>query len=263
MDMETFEDLRKEIEQLRSKQPTLNSHEIWEHLVKNSDRQKPLEEITVETCLVAYFDYPEEETVKIKARNGDLDYLERNNKALMELLKTKLASTKPILPVTKNTQSESEDTQSEPEDTEKEIQLGAEYKELNSLHTALDIDRWVSARGNLALQLLRDINPGRSYEDIDHKLLFRCIREITLGNPKLSSRQIWRRLNQESDSENSWEEVVVEAWLLVAFDYPIEKTVQIKAHDLQVRQSERDRLDKEISFNNFTKSKSLFIVNMV
>ncbi|TGO31740.1 hypothetical protein BHYA_0421g00050 [Botrytis hyacinthi] len=271
INVETFEDLRKEIEQLRSEQPTLNSHEIWEHLVENSDRQKSLEEIKVEICLVACFDYPEEETVKLKAKKANLEYLENDNKWLMELLKNKLISTKPIQSATKSTQSESEDIQSDSKDTEsesediqsesKEIQLGAEYTELGSRHTALDIDRWISARGNLALQVLRDINPGRSYNDIDHKLLFRRIQKLTLGHPKLSSRQIWRRLKEEPDSQDSLEEVVVEAWLLVAFDYPIEKTVQIKAHDLQVRQQEQDRLNKEISVKDFLKKWYTYLIS--
>ncbi|TGO22094.1 hypothetical protein BPAE_0183g00270 [Botrytis paeoniae] len=261
INIETFEDLRKEIEQLRSEQPTLNSHKIWEHLVKNSDRQKPLEEITVETCLVAHFDYPEEETVKIKARKADPEYSESDNKGLMEFLKTRPTSTKPILPVTKDTQSESEDIQSDSTDTQpepkdiqsdsKEIQLGAEDTKLDSRYTELDIDRWVSARGNIVLQLLKHINPGRSYEDLDHELLVRRIHKLSFGQPKLSSRQIWRRLNEEPDSQNSLEEVVVEAWLLVGFDYPMEKTVQIKAQESQVRQKELDRVDKQLSVNNF------------
>ncbi|KAF7867528.1 uncharacterized protein EAF02_009719 [Botrytis sinoallii] len=263
INVETLEDLRKEIEQLRSQQPSLNSHEIWEHLAKNLDRQKPLEEITVETCLVAYFDYPEEETVKIKARKAKSEYLEGENKVLMELLKTKSTSTKPILPVTKNTQSESEDIQSDSNDTQsesediqsesKEIQPGAEDTELGSRPTPLEIERFVTTRGNMVLQLLKDMNPGRTYETLNHKLLFRRIAGLRSGNPKLTPRQIWRRLNEELDSQNSLEEVVVEAWMVVGFDYPLEKTVQMKAHESQVRQSERDRVEKELAASAFIK----------
>ncbi|KAF7917846.1 uncharacterized protein EAE97_011984 [Botrytis byssoidea] len=268
---ETFEDLRKEIEKLRSEQPTLNSHEIWEHLVKNSDRQKPLEEITVEICLVACFDYPEEETVKFKATKANLEYMENDDKCLMEFLKNRFTSTKPIQPATKSTQSESEDIQSDSKDTESEsediqsesrdIHLGAEYTKSGSRHTALEIDQWISVRGNLALQVLRDINPGRSYNDIDHKLLFRRIQALTSRQPKLSSREIWRRLNEEPGSQNSLEEVVVEAWLLVAFDYPIEKLVQIKAHEHQVRQYEEDRLNKDLSAKDFIRKWYAFLMS--
>ncbi|TGO46474.1 hypothetical protein BCON_0322g00020 [Botryotinia convoluta] len=247
INVETFEGLRKEIEQLRSKQSTLNSHEIWEQLVKNSDRQKPLEEIMVETCLVAYFDYPEEQTVKIKARKADPEYSESDNKGLMEFLKTRPTSTKPILPVTKDTQSESEDIQSD----SKEIQPGSEDTELNSRDTETEIGQWLSERENIVLQLLKDIDPGRSYEHLDHKSLFRRIHKLSLEQPNLSSRQIWRRLNEEPYSQNLLEEVVVEAWLLVGFGYPTKKTVQIKAHESQVRQSELDRVNKQPSVNRF------------
>ncbi|KAF7890234.1 hypothetical protein EAF00_008549 [Botryotinia globosa] len=283
--VETLDKLRKAIEQLRSEQPTLNSHEIWEHLSKSSDIQKTLEEITVDLCLVAGFDYPEEETVKFKAWKDNLGCLDNDNERLMEFIKNKLTKTKTIQPTTKSTQSESEDIQSDSKDTEsesediqsdsrdtqleykdkqsdsKEIQLGAEYIELGSRLTAFEIDQWISVRGNLALQVLRDISPGRSYNDIDHKLLFRRIQKLTSMQPKLSSHQIWRRLNEEPDSQNSVEEVVVEAWLLVAFDWPMEKTVQLKAHEHQVRQHEQDRLNKDTSAKDFIRKWYAFLMS--
>ncbi|TGO82214.1 hypothetical protein BPOR_0888g00030 [Botrytis porri] len=266
--VETFEDLRNEIEQLRSEQPTLNSHEIWEYLVKSSERQKPLEEITVETCLVAHFDYPEERTVKLKAKKADPEFSESDNKGLMEFLKTRPTSTKPILSVTKDTKTESEDIQSDSKDTQseskdiqsgsedtqldlKEIQSGTEDTEFGSTDTATKIDQWVSQRGNIVLQLLKHIDPGRTFEYLDHKSLFRRIHKLRLGQPKSSSRQIWRRLNEELDSQNLLEEAVVEAWLVVGFDYPMHKTVQLKAHESHVRQKDLDRVNKDLSVNRF------------
>ncbi|KAF7945107.1 hypothetical protein EAE96_009887 [Botrytis aclada] len=260
--VETFEGLRKDIEQLRSEQPTLNSHEIWEHLVKNSDRQKPLEEITVETCLVAYFDYPEEETVKIKARKADPEYSESDNNGLMEFLKTRPTSTKPILPITKDTQADSEDIQSDSREIQcdskeihsdsKEIQPGAEDTESDP-EADFNTASWISTRAKMVLQLVEAINPGRSYEDSDHELLYRRIDKLSSEQPKLSSRQVWQCLNEGQDSHDSLEEVVVEAWLIVAFQYPMEKTVHVKAHQDQLRHAELERTNKQLSVKLFIK----------
>ncbi|KAM0130638.1 hypothetical protein ACHAO1_007771 [Botrytis cinerea] len=245
INIETSEGLRKEIEQLRSKQPTLNSHEIWEHLVKNSDRQKPLEEIMVETCLVAHFDYPEEETIKRKARKADLEYLESDNKRLMERLQTKNANTKPILPVTKDTRPDSEETQ-----------LGAKDTELDSRDTKTDIDEWVSDYENTVLEILEALDPKLSYGHLHHKSLFRRIHKLRLVQPNLNSRQIWRRLNEDPESQNSVDEVVVEAWLIVGFNYPMEETIQVKAYKNLVRKcaQAQDRIVKDPDFNMFVKN---------
>lgn len=246
IDIETFEGLRKEIEQLRSNQPTLNSHEIWEHLVKNPDRQKPLEEITVETCLVAHFDYPEEETIKRKAGKADLEYLESDDKRFMELLQTKNANTRPILPATEDTRPDSE-----------EIQLGAEDTELDSRDTKTDIDEWVSDYESTVLEILEALDPKLSYDHLHHKSLFRRIHKLRLVQPNLNSRQIWRRLNEDPESQNSVDEVVVEAWLIVGFNYPMEETVQFKAYKSLVRKcaQAQDRIVKDSDSNMFVKSK--------
>ncbi|APA13824.1 predicted protein [Sclerotinia sclerotiorum 1980 UF-70] len=60
-------DLIKAIKQLRSKQPTISSNEIWNYLIMNKRWPAPLDEITVELCLVEHFDYPWEETILMRA----------------------------------------------------------------------------------------------------------------------------------------------------------------------------------------------------
>ncbi|CAD6453143.1 301f9893-46ba-4a44-a99a-5577d6ca8258 [Sclerotinia trifoliorum] len=54
------------IKQLRLKQPTISSNEIWDYLVMNKRWPSPLDEITVECCLVEHFDYPWEETILMR-----------------------------------------------------------------------------------------------------------------------------------------------------------------------------------------------------
>ncbi|KAJ8061957.1 hypothetical protein OCU04_009741 [Sclerotinia nivalis] len=61
-------DLVEAIRQLRSKQPTLNSNEIWNYLVMNKRWPSALDEVMVELCLIEHFDYPWQETIIAKAK---------------------------------------------------------------------------------------------------------------------------------------------------------------------------------------------------